>query len=229
MYRQKIFQSDSFSYSDFPEQSIIQSIRVAVLDTTVTKVYVSAVFSQPGQFTLQLSSDIGHLLTFSYSGSLWLKSRSDLAFGFLKLKQAPFEFFKYLDKEWKLNKNCYTTPIRRTGLHTLCVQGMNLPQSQVLQLRTGGEIQVQHTTTSNSTIINIGRSMQYTQGYYQPPKSTQYYIRTVNGSSVQELNIYSSDSTILIKGPFSLSESIYVLYIKTLKGFPVCSQWSDSF
>lgn len=231
MHRQDVFTSDYFA-----QQPIIQSIRIAILDTQQTQydsVFVSSVFSQPGSFVVQLESSTGHLLTFVYTGSLWIHARSSTAFGFLKLRQAPEETFKYLNTHWTLSQHCYTLPKKRKGIHTLYVQGWKLPQAEILQLRTGGEIETNQTVESNSVVLNLGRSVTATTGYYQAPENTQYYIGSVNGYSKSKLQLKSSDSTIEIEGPSpvsdNISDSIYVLRINTKKGFPVCPQWSDSY
>lgn len=232
MHRQKIFQSDSFSLSEFPQQQIIESIRVAVLNDSSnslsdSSLYVSSVYSNKGQFALELSSAARYLLTFVYTGSLWLPSRSNDAFGFLKLRHTPDRYFKYLNKHWKLSKNCYTKPIVRKGLQSLYVEGIKLPQEDILQLRTGGQMQTAYTIASDSVVLNIGRSEQQTDGYYQTPQNTEYYITSVNGYSVSKLTIASSDSTIVIDGPLPVSDDVYVLYVKSLKGFPICPDWSS--
>ena len=224
MHRQEVFTSNYFS-----EQPIIESIRLALLQSdSISNVFVSGIYSQPGKFAVQLNSNKRHLLTFTYEGSLWIPARSSAAFGFLKLKKVPEQSFKYVNQHWDLHSNCYTTPIRRLGLQSLCVNSIPLPASDVLQLRTGGEIEVQYETVSDSVIVNIGRAAQQTQGYYQLPQNTQYYIRSVNGRAVSKLWIKSSDSTIGIEGPVPVSDDVYALYIKTTGGFPTCPQWSDS-
>ena len=224
MHRQEVFIQNYFS-----EQSVIESVRVALLQSdSVSGVFVSGIYSQPGKFAVQLNSNKKHLLTFTYDGSLWIPARSEVAFGFLKLKAVPQQSFKYVNKKWYLHSNCYTTPIHRTGLQSLCVNSRKLPTSDVLQLRTGGEIEVQYETVSDSVIVNIGRSTQQTQGYYQLPQNTQYYIGSVNGRAVSKLWIKSSDSTIGIEGPVPVSDDVCALYVKTTGGFPTCPQWSDS-
>lgn len=209
---------------------MIADIKLGLKDTVSTEApFISNIAGSKQHLNISVSSAQGLLGTFQYTGNKWITLDNQKLFGFILLNFLPAQSFSFTGR-WEIFRGCYTFGVEFKGLKTAYVQQAPLRETQLLHLFTSGLL-TQRTSQKlgDWDILNIGRDTE--DPYYELTEeilNQQPFISTVNGISVKNLILDSSDSSILIQPLQQIPNTdIYILYIDTNMDFPHCPEWDD--
>lgn len=225
----------------------IESIKL-VLKKLKTQPVLSLLVADQGQCSITLMSGNVILATVQYAGNLWMTFDTQQAFGFIKLRVRPSAVINF-SGSLPLHRLTYNYAFYNEGLQTIRANDTQKPVGDTLNVNISGalyadDMYIQPVQTSDAQVsssdayIYIRRIDDTLYDFIDTPTQenqqvqvdldTGAYISSVNGQTIQKLNIASGSKSIQIQGPTQLADGVYVLYVASTSEFPTCAQQANS-